>query len=88
MLNKCVENEMYYLFFFIGCVESIIPLESIELGNCGKMTIDFETYKAPNKNTEQNDYDKVQVIITILLIYILSILMLKCKKIDLFKSDS
>ena len=53
---------MFYFFFFIGCVESIIPLESIELGNCGKMTIDFETYKAPNKNTKQNDYDKVQVI--------------------------
>ena len=70
MLNKCVENEMYYFFFFIGCVESIIPLESIELGNCGKMTIDFETYKAPNKNTEQNDYDKVQVINYIIDLYL------------------
>ena len=60
---------MFYFFFFIGCVESIIPLESIELGNCGKMNIDFETYKAPNKNTNQNDYDKVQVINHIIDLY-------------------
>ena len=53
---------MFYFFFFIGCVESIIPLESIELGNCGKMTIDFETYKAPNKEKQQDDYPKVQVV--------------------------
>ena len=56
------ECEMYYLFFFVGCVQSIIPLENIELGNCGKMTIDFETYKAPNKEKEQDDYQKIQVI--------------------------
>ena len=43
---------MYYLLLFIGFVESFIPLERKELGLCGRMNIDFEAHKAPQKYEE------------------------------------
>ena len=47
---------MYYLLLFIGFVESFIPLERKELGLCGRMNIDFEAHKAPQK-FEESDYN-------------------------------
>ena len=48
---------MYYLLLFIGFVESFIPLERKELGLCGRMNIDFEAIKAPQKYEETEKFD-------------------------------